>query len=617
MIRIETNSYDIKRKKERSAGLLKEELKSNNLSFFILSDVFFTKKAIRSTLEGKMWAGKYSLNFDSDLATTEDFLNFLPQLKADILFLDTRLLGCELQQVILLVKDKLPQSFIVLLNDSVLDPINDDSNNNVVILEKPLHNRYLIRTIDSILEQANKTCEFLEKDNSSLSQKQDIPLIQITDKEIIVGSSEAEMFEKNTVAIIKETENDCQKEQIVSNKTETLFKITDTFDKKDENYLKTEDISLKTEEKSVTITENISKTDNFSELEPQIIEEDIIETEETSFSFDLTSSDSFNEVNEVTFDDFYGESNSNQEVETDEQPLITFDLETTFSTESDKRDVIESSVSRMKEEEKEETNDTFITFELDSPLKVEESKESDENIAFSLEEETVFVLPNDQQDLVNDSSIESINDDLFVQIESDSLSNMNHPIDSDISFDLNLVSNQELNELNNDLTFDLTSNQSFAFPCDEQSKENSNSSLLVKDNQNEIKLDFKSEKERPFKLNETNSFHSNSSLNIEKESFEKTVTTTTFSESPISKKSPNSKNEYKNGAPLYNETTPSFSVQNDLNFNLDIDAMDSDDKDDEIVITPPKAFYPSGVDRQTQRLNKVRNQHQNQWGPKK
>ena len=81
--------------------------------------------------------------------------------------------------------------------------------------------------------------------------------------------------------------------------------------------------------------------------------------------------------------------------------------------------------------------------------------------------------------------------------------------------------------------------------------------------------------------------------------------------------SPNSKKEYKTEGPLYNETTPSFSFENELSLDIDDKVMDSDDKDDDVVITPPKNFYPSGVDRQTQRLNQVRNQHQNQWGSKK
>ena len=74
----------------------------------------------------------------------------------------------------------------------------------------------------------------------------------------------------------------------------------------------------------------------------------------------------------------------------------------------------------------------------------------------------------------------------------------------------------------------------------------------------------------------------------------------------------NPKNEYLKIDPLYNETTPSVSLETEITSSVKPKPMDSDDQDDVVVITPPKAFYPSGVDRQTQRLNKVRNRHQNQ-----
>ena len=595
---------------------MKEELKCNDLSFFILSDVFFTKKAIRSTLEGKVWAEKYSLSFNGDLSTTEDFLNFLPQLKTDILFLDTRLLNHEPQQVILFVKENLPQSFVVLLNDSLANPIVPRSTNDVIVLEKPLHHGYLIKTVDSILEQINESFELLKKDDSSLSQKEDVQPIQTADEKIVVEDSKTEVFEKNTVILVKETEENCQNEQTISKETETSLKMTDNLGRKDDNCSRIEEISLKIEEKNVTMTENISGTIDFFELEPQIIEEDTVELEGNLSSLNLTSSHNSNEENELTFDDFYRESSSNQEFGNSEQSLITFDLEPTFSTVSDEETelLIETDCSQESL-----FNDTFITFELDSQLKTEESTKSDKPITFSLEEEeeAVFVLSNGEQESANYPSINPSDDDLFVQLENDSLPKTNNDMDSDISFDLNPTSNRELNELNNDLTFDLTDHSSFNLSVNEKSNEGLDNSFLMQDNRNENELNFKSKKETSVKLNETNSSHSNPSLKVRKESFGKQVKTNSFSKSLVSEESPNSKNEYKNGAPLYNETTPSFSVQNDLNFNLDIDAMDSDDKDDEIVITPPKAFYPSGVDRQTQRLNKVRNQHQNQWGPKK
>lgn len=689
--------------------LKRKKIKKHYLSFFILDDAFFVKEAICNTLYEKPQPEDYQLflNFVGDATLKAEFVDCLPQIKADIIFLDVELPDGHVWDVIPKIKQHLPNVYLVVMTDGLSkqsQAIRQQYETEVfTILEKPFQPGYLYDIIDRIAANAlgiNDTPFFLqEKKNENSSPSKKHQRLQA-----LLPSAEESTTNTETDDVAFELDQ-------LTSSSQPLAEVTDT---------QSEEVFVFFEE---TLEEDFIRTEDSTNQ--MVLEETMTNVKVDGFSFELDQPTSSSQSSTKT------KGTQSEEVFTFFEETLEGDFAPHLSEENTRnKDVFEESKNNLlsmeepivefvsKDEGNEVITDTFF-FEFDqpstSPQSSTEPKDHPSEEAFVFFEENSEDNFTQTEEFISHLSEEGIrNEDIFSRSENNSLSteeifltledderittdtfpSMTEEISQfensepkltetiqEISFEANPSSeNEDVFKLEQDEmveTFDLfpttevesnpstTSSDEFVFDWLEEERVEAPSTsnevepsftfeLEIKEEETEVEflLDnlLPSEstpsttEDSPllFEFNDHESLtkeemdclfdaHLSEPMSLISDEKQKSQPiSNTGSTPPTSvdsffefdltlddEESPNSKKEYKTEGPLYNETTPSFSFENELSLDIDDEVMDSDDKDDDVVITPPKNFYPSGVDRQTQRLNQVRNQHQNQWGSKK
>lgn len=506
------------------------------VSFFILSDAFFTKETIKRVLGEGSFLEKHPLQFKfvGSSNTTSDFMSKGAEQKIDLLFIDVDNIQEPIEEFLLWIRTTFPKIHLVLMIDSFEESLNYTfspiSETKVWNLEKPFHLKHLkelVTSLETVLLKTDESDVVLESD-----AHQSLILTSDADEEessVLTSNLDISLDDEGEPSTSQSNENqsllDEEADQALSLiKDEALTKMyeensfssqevchqTETFEPMEDNLIKVTD---KSDTPEVDLTsEYLTTEETFSILEDKV--------EKVTDNFNtIAEKNSDQSIESVLSDDFFllnsGSTSPHTDDETVDNGSFTFNLGENSSNIQDSNLV---------------NKDFFFDLELD----LEENEDEPDHSSVPLFESTTPIAFNlEDTVLMNSTQTSEIIFDLKEEVLTTSSESIVSPT---------VLSNDSTQQTNPSLSFD---------------------------------LDFTDEN------------------------------------------SPSTKNEYKKEGVLYNETTPSLSIEKDLVLAEPNEAMDSDDKDDAIVITPPKAFYPTGVDRQTQRLNKVRNQHQNQWEPKK
>ena len=530
--------------------------KKNNkkyfLTYFILDDAFFVKEVIYNTLLQKPPRSdcKVFFEFEGDASLKSEFLNLLPSIRSDLLFLDVELSDGLVWDLIPQIKEALPNAYIVVMTDG-LSPETQQHRHQFeeevfTILEKPFQPGYLYSIIDKVINDLgdiDDTPDFLkEKTTVSINGTKSKMLSQLEETETLPADETLveQVLTENEVSLFAEEHHSFDLEEaspFVSQSVVDEFEVE--FD------------SIPSSVEGGNVVESTI------EWNPSI-SQPVLELEEATNLFEETPSEPAIISQEIS-----ASVSLNKEV-SNVSNLLDINFEENLSKEP-------SGVIHFDDNLSEEKTRNFFEDDLNHEINKEgieftslpQTSPSTDEVEWSLDE----VQPSYSQ--TDEISFE-------VNVQTQNTSSMN-----DVEWSLDEV--QPSYSQTDEISFEVN-----------VQTQNTSSMNDVEWSLDEVQPSYSQTDEISFEVNvQTQNTSSTDEIEWSLDEVQRSSSDLTINPDA------NANFEYKKESDLYNET-----------ISLNDDLMNSDSNDD-FVITPPKQMYPSTVDRKTQRLNQVRNQ--NQW----